>query len=133
MMALLATPLGRKVAGVVLIILAFVAGVTAFFVWLSRFEQSIRDEERAACDLRIETMVSRAEYDALSGRLAEEKRLRDAAEAAGYAAIERSSGLARMAAERAAALDARAAEAQSTPGLTYPSKEDLQWLAKPQR
>ncbi|WP_377299659.1 hypothetical protein [Rhizobium sp. SGZ-381] len=133
MIALLASSVGRRllVAGAAVgLILAALAGVR---LWLSQFEDGIRREERAACDRRIEEMVSLAEYDALSARMAEEARLRTAAEAAASAAIERSAGLSRMAAERAAALDARAAEAQSTPGLTFPSKEDLQWLAKPQR
>lgn len=76
----------------------------------------------------IEGMVKHAELAALQSTINEETRLRKVAEDAAAADRERASALARLAAERQTALDRREADARSTPGVTYPSPEDLKWL-----
>lgn len=78
----------------------------------------------------VEGMVTRAELAALQATIDEETRLRKVAEDAAAADRERASALARLAAERQSALDQREAEARATPGVTYPSPEDLKWLQK---
>lgn len=78
----------------------------------------------------VEGMVARAELAALQSTIDEETRLRKVAEDAAAADRERASALARLAAERQSALDQREAEARATPGVTYPSPEDLKWLQK---
>ena len=78
----------------------------------------------------VEGMVARAELAALQATIDEETRLRKVAEDAAAADRERASALARLAAERQSALDRREADARATPGVTYPSPEDLKWLQK---
>ena len=78
----------------------------------------------------VEGMVARAELTALQATIDEETRLRKVAEDAAAADRERASALARLAAERQTALDQREADARATPGVTYPSPEDLKWLQK---
>lgn len=78
----------------------------------------------------VEGMVARAELAALQATIDEETRLRKVAEDAAAADRERASALARLAAERQSALDQREAEARATPGVTFPSPEDLKWLQK---
>lgn len=78
----------------------------------------------------VEGMVARAELVALQATADEERRLRQIAEDAAAADRERASALAKLAAERQTALDEREADARATPGVTYPSPEDLKWLQK---
>lgn len=78
----------------------------------------------------VEGMVARAELVALQATIDEETRLRKVAEDAAAADRERAMALARLAAERQSALDRREADARATPGVTYPSPEDLKWLQK---
>lgn len=78
----------------------------------------------------VEGMVARAELVALQATIDEETRLRKVAEDAAAADRETATALARLAAERQSALDQREADARATPGVTYPSPEDLKWLQK---
>jgi hypothetical protein len=129
MLTFLFSPLGRWLG----LAAALAAALLGARLWLAAHDATLRTEEKAACDARIETMVSAAERDALAARLAEAERLRQVADDAADAERERAAGLARTADEREVARKARAAEAAAQPGLTYPSAEDLQWLDRASR
>lgn len=78
----------------------------------------------------VKGLVERATLDALAARLDEERRLRSLADAAAAVERERAASLSRIAADRQAELERKAVEAERAPGLTRPSREDLQWLAR---
>jgi hypothetical protein len=86
--------------------------------------------QKSACDAKIEKTVSTFEYDALAAQMAQEARLRSAAELANTEASKRAVA-SQQAKETADAELARLRiEAGQNKKLSSPTAEDIQWMSE---
>lgn len=75
----------------------------------------------------VKGLVAKAEMDALAAVLDQERAKASAASAMATEARNRADALLRLKETQQAEIDRLTEEATRTPGLTYPSAEDLQW------
>lgn len=75
-------------------------------------------------------LVKQSELDALAAVLAQERAKASAASAMATEARNRADALLRLKKTQQAELDRLTEEADKTSGITYPSKEDLEWSAR---
>ncbi|NTG73318.1 hypothetical protein G6M02_08250 [Agrobacterium rhizogenes] len=85
--------------------------------------------QKAACDAKLEQTVSTFQYDALAAQMAQETRLRTAAEQANTEASKRAVTSQQAEATASAELSRLRIEASKNKKLSSPTDEDIQWLS----